>query len=69
MPVVRNPTTNLWQTSDTVMGGTLAAELRRLHDEGRSPRSIAAWLGERGVFVSHPTVASWLAHLNTEAAA
>ena len=66
---MRNPTTNLWQTADTVMGGDLAAELRRLHSEGRSPRSIAAWLGERGVFVSHPTVASWLAHLETEAAA
>lgn len=66
MPAVR---TNLWLTADTVMGGELAATITKLRAEGHSPRYIAAWLGERGVFVSHPTVAGWLMGLDDEAAA
>jgi hypothetical protein len=66
MPAVRN---NLWLTADTVMGGELASTITKLRNEGRSPRYIAAWLGERGVFVSHPTVAGWLMSLDSEAAA
>jgi hypothetical protein len=51
---------NLWQTANTVLGGNLATYLAECSSEGKSSRSIAAELAERGVFVSHPTVAMWL---------
>ena len=60
---------NLWMTANTVMGGELAPIITKLRDEGRSTRYIAAWLGERGVFVSHPTVATWLDAADRVAAA